>query len=197
MIPMTRAFTLVETIVVVALTSLVGLALFSMIAYFYRSNAYVLEATSAVDSASRGLNKAVSALREASFGEDGAYPLTAAATSTLTFYADIDSDYSVERVRLYLSGGKFYQGTTNAAGNPPSYTGQPETTIMISDWVKNPASTPVFRYFDEDGTELTGTIDVGSIRSVQTTLDVDINPQRAPNILRLEGSATVRNLRDE
>lgn len=194
---MTRAFTLVEMLVVISLTTVVGLALLTMIASFYRSNAYLLEATSAVDSASRGLNQALESVREASYGEDGTYPLASAATSSVTFYGDMDRDASVERVRLYLSGGVFYRGVTDAAGNPPGYAGQPEATDVIATYVKNAASTPVFRYYDEDGIELTGTINIARVRSIRTRLDVDINPQRAPNILILEGAATLRNLRDE
>lgn len=194
---MQRGFTFVEMVVVVGLTGLVGVGLLSMISYFYRSNAYLLEATSAVDSASRGVNESLALLRGASYGEDGSYPLLAAATSSVTFYANGDGDEAIERVRLYLSGGVLYQGVTNASGNPPSYTGQSESTSVIATWVKNSPATPAFRYFDSDGVELTGTINIASVRTVRTRFDVDINPQRAPNILTLEGGATLRNLRSE
>jgi len=186
-----------EMLVVVGLTGLVGVGTLSMIAYFYKSNAYLLEATTAVDSASRGLNESLVALREASYGEDGSYPIRSAATSSITFYGDLDVDSSVERVRLYVSSSTLYRGVTDAAGNPPSYVGQTEATSVIATWVKNATSTPVFRYYDEDGTELIGTIDIASVRSVRTRLDVDINPYRAPDILVLEGAATLRNLRNE
>lgn len=184
-------------LVVVAITGLVGVGVLSMIAYFYRSNAFLLEATTATDSASRGLNESLAALREASYGEDGSYPILAAATSSVTFFGDLDVDNSVERVRLYVSGGTLYRGVTDATGNPPSYTGQPEATATIATWVKNATSTPVFTYYDEAGAQLTGTIDIASVRSVRTRLDVDINPYRAPNILILEGAATLRNLHNE
>lgn len=186
-----------EMIVVVALTGLVGVGLLSMIAYFYRSNAYLLEATSAVDSASRGVKESLALLRGASYGEDGSYPLMAAATSSVTFYANGDGDQAIERVRLYLAGGVLYQGVLNAAGNPPSYTGQTESTSVIATWVKNATSTPAFRYFDSDGVELTGAINIAAVRTIRARFDVDINPQRAPNILTIEGGATLRNLRSE
>lgn len=190
-----RGFTLIEALMVIAVTSIVGLALFSMITFFYRSNAFLLEATSAVDSASRGLNESLATMREATYGEDGSYPVTAAATSSITFYADIDLDASVERVRIYRSGETLFEGRTEPGGNPPSYTGQPETTRTLANWVKNATSTPIFRYYNESGAELTGTIDYGEVRAVRVRLDVDINPLRAPNILVLEGAATLRNLR--
>ncbi len=190
-----KGFSLAETVIVVAILAVVGGALSSMIVFFYRSNAYLLEATSALDSANRGLDSAYSNTREASYSEDGAYPIAAAGTSTITFYSDVDKDGPVEKVRLYLVGTTFYRGVTNAAGNPPSYAGQPETTFTISAWVKNATNTPIFRYYDAGGTELTGTIDTASVRSIRTRLDVDVNPLRAPNVVTLERTATLRNLR--
>lgn len=190
-----KGFTLAETLVVTAILGTVALALTSMIWFFYRSNAYLLEQTSAVDSANRGLNIAYKDIREASYGEDGSFPIASAATSTMTFYSDVDKDGPVEKVRLYTSNGTFYRGVTNASGSPPAYGGQ-ETVTTIATWVKNATSTPIIRYYDAAGGELTGTIAISSVRSVRIRLDVDLNPQRAPNVLTLERTATLRNLRN-
>ena len=184
-------------LVVIGLTGLVGVGLLSMIAYFYRSNAFLLEATTAVDSASRGVRESLTLLRGASYGEDGTYPVAAAATSSITFYSNADNDRAIERVRLYILNDTLYQGVMNAGGNPPSYSGQTETTFTVATWVKNATSTPAFRYYNQEGTELTGAVDITAVRTVRTRFDVDINPYRAPNILTIEGSATLRNLRDE
>lgn len=191
-----KAFTIAETLVVIAILGTVGITLSNMIVYFYRSNTYLLEQTSAVDSANRGLDRAYTSVREASYGEDGSYPVASAATSTVTFYSDVDSDGPVEMVRLYLSGETLYRGVTNAAGNPPTYVGQTEAVTTISTAVKNATSTPLFRYYNVSGVELTGTIDITQVRSVRTRIDVDLNPSRAPNIVTLERTATLRNLRN-
>ena len=113
-----RAFTLVETVVVIGLTAFFLVALMGLVRYFYTSNAYVLEQSQAVDSARRSIENAVADLREASYGADGSYPISAAATSSVTFYANVDSDSGVEKVRYYLSGSTLYRGVTKAAGSP-------------------------------------------------------------------------------
>ena len=181
-------------IVVVALTGTVGVGLLLMISYFYRSNAYLIEATSATESASEGIVVTLESLREATYGEDGSYPLAAAATSSVTFYADLDLDDSVERVRFYVENGTLYRALTEPSGNPPSYSLTPTVTI-IAPYVKNGTSTPAFRYFDRNGVELTGTVDIAAVRTVRTRFEVDINPQRAPNVVSFEGAATLRNVR--
>lgn len=190
-----RGLTLAETLVVIALTLLVGGALLSVIRMFYQNNAYIFEATTAVDSARRGLAVSLSALREASYGDDGNYPIAAAATSSITFYSDIDSDGGIERVKVWVYQDSLYRVVTNAAGNPPSYTGQTGASTTIATHVRNGTSTPVFAYYDSAGTQLSTTSpDVSDIASVAATLMVDINPSRAPNILTLTGGATIRNL---
>lgn len=191
-----RAFSLIETLVVVAIVGAVGIALSVVILQGYKGNAYVFEAASSVDAARRGLFTALQNLREATYGQDGAYPVASAATSTVTFYADVDQDGPVERVRVYLSGTTLYRGVTNAGGNPPSYTGQPETVQTVVAYVRNGTTTPLFAYYDSSGALLTAPIDVSRVSFVTMDIRTDLNPTRAPNVYQLTGSATLRNLRD-
>lgn len=193
-----RGFTLIEAMVVVVLTTVVAGALLSAIQSFYRGNAYVFEAAVSVDSARRGTAIALENLREASYADDGAYPISAAATSTVTFYSDTDADGAIERVRIFILGETLYRVVTNAVGNPPSYVGQAGATTTIVAFVRNGTSTPLFKYYDVAGTQLsTTTTDISEIASVVSTLMIDLNPYRAPNVLTLTGSATLRNLRSQ
>ena len=189
-----RAFTLIETIVVVALTAFVMLTLTYLIQYFYKTNKYVLEQSQAVQSARRSIETAMTDLRKASYGADGSYPLSAAATSTVTFYANTDTDAVMEKVRYYLLGTTLYRGTTDPTGNPPSYAGQTEKTTFVVDNIRNDSTTPMFTYYDAAGIQLSYPINLAKVYSVQTTVLTDVNPTRAPNVYMLVGSATLRNL---
>lgn len=192
-----KGFTLIETMVVIAVVITAGVSLMGSIQYFYRSNAFILEQTAALESARRGHAFTLQNVREASYGDDGSYLITNAATSTVTFHADIDKDGGIERVRAYLSNGTLYRGITNSTGNPASYVGQPETRETIAVSIKNATSTPIFTYYDADGVALTYPIDINEIVSIGVRLDVDLNPNRAPNVFTLSGTATMRNLPTE
>lgn len=192
-----RGFTLIETLVVISIVGVVGVVLASTIMYFYRANTYVLQGSQAVSEARRGVSYITSNFREALYADDGAYPVAVAGTSTLTFYADVDKDGGVEKVRIYSVGTNLYRGVVNAVGSPATYTGQSEGTTTLALNMRNGTSTPLFKYFDSTGTELTGTVNVADIRSMQMTLMIDLNPSRAPDIYTLTGTATLRNSQTE
>jgi len=188
--------TFVETLVVVAITSTVGILLASGLAFFYRTNAFVFEQSTAIDSARKGIEFAMRDLREASYSDDGAYPFLSAATSSVAFFADIDADPAVEKVRYMLLGSTLYRGITQSIGNPPSYANQSEATSTIASSVRNFSfNTSVFRYFDASGVELVLPLNVVDVASVSATIIVNIDTNRAPDEFILTGSATLRNLR--
>ncbi|MHB8860444.1 MAG: type IV pilus modification PilV family protein [Minisyncoccota bacterium] len=189
-----HGFTLIETIVTVALTAFIMVALGILIQYFYKTNKYALEQTQAVNSARSSIEHTVADLREATYGADGSYPIVVAATSTVTFYANIDSDANIEKVRYYLSGSSLLRGTTDPGGAPLTYAGQPETTTLVIDNMRNGTSTPLFSYFDANGAELTAPVDISKIKSVHIYALTDVNPYRAPAVYSLVGEATLRNL---
>ncbi len=192
---MKRGFTLIETIVTVGISALVIVALSSLIEYFYRTDAYVFEETVAVQSAHNGILNAMRDLREASYGANGAYPIVSAATSSVTFYVDPNGDGIVDRVHYYISGETLYRGVILPIGSPASYSGQPEATSTIATYVLSNTPTPIFRYYDTNGNQLTNfPIDIAKITSVNTTVTVNLNPDRAPNDYTLSAGATLRNL---
>jgi prepilin-type N-terminal cleavage/methylation domain-containing protein len=192
-----KGFTLIETIVTVAITAAISLALGAMIVFFYKTNAYTLEQSTAVEEARRSLNAAMTPLRSASYASDGSYPIAVAASTTLTFYANNDVDATLEQVTYTLIGSTFYKVVVNPGGSPLTYVGQPPATSTISIYVQNATTTPVFTYYDSTGTALTYPINISKISSINTTVRIDVNQNRAPVTFTLSASATLRNLEKE
>lgn len=190
-----RGFTFIEMMVVIAATVLVMGVLSMLIVYFYKTNAFTLQQAIASQQARQGVEDAMRHLREASYGSDGSYPIGTAGTSTIVFYANVNSSPDIERVTYSLVSGTLYRGITEPAGSPPTYTGAASATSTIATSIVNSTSSPVFTYFDANGNELTAPINVSKIASVRTTLLINVNVNRAPVTYTLYAGATLRNLK--
>lgn len=192
---MSRGMTLIEASVWVAITLSAMLAITTSVQYFYRTNSYTVEQAAAITSAQRGIEGMIKTIREAAYASDGAYPIIALATSSISLYADIDDDPFIERLRFFVQGGALYRGLIDPSGDPPVYT-NPETISQISEYVRNEAqSVDMFRYYDLNGALMTDLTDITELRFVEATVIVNINPNRMPNQFTLRSTAALRNLR--
>lgn len=193
----TYGFTLVETVMVVAATALIFIVLNTLLVYFYRTNAYTLQQSTAVEQARSGIEDAMTYLREASYASDGSYPIASVATSSVTFYANVNNNSFIEQVTYSVQNGTFYRTVGEPSGNPPTYAGMTIATTTIATSVVNATSTPVFQYFDNTGALLPPPVNISKIASIQTTVVIDVNINRAPVAFTLSGGATLRNLRSQ
>lgn len=95
-------FTLIETLVAIAVFTMAlgvvsGFAIMS-----YRGQAYVFQQATAIDEARKGIETMVKELREARIGDDGSYIIEKAEDHEIIFYSDIDKDGATERVRYFI-----------------------------------------------------------------------------------------------
>lgn len=191
-----RGYTIVEMLVVIAITAIVIAVITDSILSFYRANTNTLEQAVQVDEARRGVDRMVRDLREAAYADDGNYPLVAMSSTSLTFYSDVDRDYSAERVRYWLNGSVLRKGVINATGTPPAYNSADEQVSVISEYVRNSAqSVPVFRYFNASSTEVTAGTATTSISYVQMNLVINVDQYRLPGEFTLRSNAAFRNLK--
>ncbi len=190
-----RGMTFIEAMVWIALMVAAMTAIASTVMYFYKTNAYSLEQSTAVTSAQRGLESMVRTIREASFSSQGAFPLVSVSPHDFVFYADVDSDPLIERVHYYLSGSNLMRGVLKPSGTPPDYIGT-ETTEVVAEYVRNLAvGTSTFRYYDSLGAEVaSSTTAYTAVRFVKVTLGVNVNVATLPAQLTLYSSAALRNL---
>ncbi len=189
-----RGITMVETLVWIAVFVSAMIAVSSSLLYFYRTNRYAIEQASAISSAQRGLDQVVRMVREAAYSSQGAFPIVSIGANDIMFYADIDTDYFVERVHYYVQGTNLVRGVVEPTGNPPDYTGA-EVISVVAEHVRNTAQgITTFRYYDALGTEITNYANWTSVRFVTVTLGVNVNVETLPNQLTINSSAAIRNL---
>jgi len=98
-----NGFTIIETLVAIAVFTLIWGATMSMILLVYRTQGFAMEQAMAIDEARRGVDVMAKELRQARYGDDGSYPLEKAASKEIIFYSDVDNDGQTERVRYYLA----------------------------------------------------------------------------------------------
>lgn len=190
-----RGMTLIETVVWVSVTLAAMLAIVTSVQYFYRTNNYAVEQAAAVSSAQRGIESMVKTMREAAYSSNGAYPIIAMSTSSVAFYADVDTDPFIEQLRFFIDGHSLKRGLIDPSGDPPMYT-NPEIISSISDSVRNiEQGVTVFRYYDVNGNLMTDLSDIAALRFIEVTVVVNINPYRLPNQFTLRSTAALRNLR--
>ncbi len=187
--------TLIEAIVWIVVFLAAVWAIVGSILTFYRANTYTLQQAEAVSEARRGIERMVATIREANYSSQGAYPIIAMSTSSLSFYADIDDEPLVERVRYFVEGIQLKRGVIEPTGDPPAYTSG-ETIDVVSNYVRNlTQGVNTFQFFDSAGLLITDMSKVTDIRFVRLDAVVNVDPFRLPNELTLRSSATLRNLR--
>ena len=192
-----RGMTFIEMLIVLAIASVITVAIADSVLYFYRANGSSLEESYQIQSGQNGMGALVHDLREATYGDDGSYPLASIASSSVTFYADVDRDLSVERVHYELNGTQLTRTVTNATGTPPTYTG-PAATSTVSNYVRNFSdNVPVFTYYDKDGVQVTDPAHIADITSVTINIIVDVTQLHLPGEFTLRSGATLRNLRPQ
>lgn len=170
-------------------------AIVSSVQYFYRTNAYAIEQSSAVTSAQRGVESVIKALREAAYASNGAYPIVAIGPNDVTFYADVDTDSYIEKVRYYVQGTSFLRDVTDPTGDPPTY-GAPQTTSLISETVRNiDQGVTLFEYYDESGVRMNDYSAIADVRFIAMNIVVNVDPNRLPNQFTLRSTAALRNLK--
>lgn len=121
-----KSFTLIETLVTIAIFFLLFGAVSAFVVMAYRTQTYTWQQSIAIEEARRGIETMVKEIREAREGQDGSYPIELAADKEFIFYADIDKDGQVERVRYFLgtagSGSQTQECVTFADGGTCSVT---------------------------------------------------------------------------
>lgn len=194
-------FSILEVLIVMAIFGSVLLAATSL-----RGNLDTLQNLVGQKLQSRGdiaqtLQIFVTELRSAGPSSLGAYPVAAAATSSITFYSDIDKDGIFERVRYFLATSTINKGVIEPTGNPLTYATTTEVVVPVVDNVIPQADEPLFTYYGPDytggGSEaaLTPPISITDVRIVQTAIYADVNPEVAPTPVFFSDTVNIRNLR--
>ena len=195
-----KGFTIVETIVAIAIFILGTMASVLVYSRIIQNKSYTLEMGKSAFVVSRSVGDLVKHLRRARQSDNGSYPIVSAAANDLVFYSDYNKDGITEKLHIYLSGNKVYMAIRIPSSTfPVTYAAGYETPVQIADSIVNTGSDAMFTYFDRNypaSTELSYPIDVSNVRLVKIFLKININPNRSPDNIQQETFVELRNLND-
>ena len=136
-------------------------------------------------------------IRSAAQSNTGVYPIVSAATTSLTFYSDLDRNGTYEQVRYFLQSGIFKKGVIKPTGNPPTY---PTSTEIVYDLVHGMTTSTIFYYYENTATStfsapLSTPVDVLKVRTVEVRLIANQGTTSTQSLTGIDNRATIRNLR--
>lgn len=193
-------FSLIEVLVAISILVIIMVAVSTFqynVINYNRSGAVALTNAHEIQAMLKTMTRE---LRSMGPGADGAYPLISAATSSVVFFSDVNSDGIKEKVRYYMTNNTLQRGVINPVGSPATYPSNSETTKILITGLRHTAQQPAFEYYDAmyagTSTPMTYPVNLTSVRLVKIILTIDTDPNRSPTLRTFTTQAGLRNLKD-
>ena len=143
-----RGFTLLEMVISIAIFGAISVVIWGFGRNIFFFNSDLNSSLSLQFDARQVLRKVVAELRSTSPSSLGAYAISSASTSTITFFSDIDDDFLKEQVRYFMQGKELRRGVVKPSGSPLTYNQSNETISIVARDIINGTSTPIFYYYN-------------------------------------------------
>lgn len=198
-----KAMTLVEVMVSIAIMLIAMEGFTLLFTKSWDTNKFIMEEGMASAAASRATGKIISELRHVRQADNGDYPVESGSDFDLKVYLDVDRDGTTERVHYFLDQAtdELKKGITDPlATTPISYPAADDSVSVITNYVVNEATDPVFYYYNKNypgdivNNPLASPVAVDQVRLIRVHLYVNINPVHAPDNINIESFADLRNL---
>lgn len=197
-----KGMTLVDVIIAIGIFT-VGVAGFTILfSRAWTANSFIIEEGQATLMASRAVDRVIREVREARQADNGDFMISSGDDFNLTVYIDDDEDGVTERVHYFLESEQVKKGVTDPSGTPISYPPGDESVVVISNYVMNSPSEPIFYYYNENypgdiiNNPLSTPVDVGDIKLIKVSFLVNIKPDIAPENVWMESFVNLRNLNE-
>ncbi len=193
----TRGISMIEVIVAIGIFLLVIGAIIEVFLFSFRSKDIIFEQLAAQGQGRRVVQDFINELRSATYSSIGAYPISQASSTQITFYSNIDKDSNVEKIRYFLSSTTLQRGVTEPSGNPLTYVTSSEITATLVESVNT--SSTIFKYYDQSyagsGSSLTQPLSISDVRMVELILTLDRDPFKSPVPIQVQAKTALRNLK--
>ncbi len=195
-----EGFTLIEVVFTMAITAIFISSLLLLQQFLSDSQNLLSLSTQSFNEANLGVDSMIREIRNAKYSDTGAYPLELANNQEIIFYANVDGDSNIERVRYYLDGTELKRGLINPTGSPAQYLTANEQTTLVISYVQNLAA-PIFYYYngnwptDTSNNPLPAPARLTDTKMIKVSLVINPKPPRPESQFTLESYAQIRNLK--
>lgn len=195
-----RGVTLLEMVISLAVITMIMTGVTSLYFTSRQSTTAIWDSLEVQRSARNFTREFRDNVRRATIANNGAYPLLTTTNDEFTFYADIDSDGLVERVRYQHDSTTLIRGVIKPTGTPYVYNVSDEVTTTLVRGVQNASvSSNVFEYYDQsypgDGPSLPAPVDLTTVTAVSVYLYLDEDLSSTPAPFEVSTAAHLRNLK--
>ncbi len=190
---------LTEVVVTISIFAVIMVAIFNFGQGIFSFNSFAQQNLNAQSDARKLLKTIAKEMRSSSPSSLGAYPLAVTATSSVTFFSNIDNDTQKEQIRYFLQGGDLKKGVINPSGTPLTYNTANEQQVTLVKNIVN-GVLPIFEYYDSTytGTSSALTIPVQPtlVRLIKITIMIGGDPNRSLSPVEATTQVFLRNLKD-
>ena len=179
-----KSFTLIESLVYIAIFTIVIIAIYQFAISFYNSNTFRLQQTQAISEGRTILSEMSREIKEMVNSENGDYPISNANVNNVTFYSDIDKDNNIEEIRWFLQGNILSKGIIETPGGNEIVTAHSE----------NIRNNQIFTYYNSSNQLVPDLNILTDISLIEINLQVNVNPFAAPGDFTLKTIVKPRNL---
>ncbi|MBI2990026.1 MAG: type II secretion system protein [Candidatus Magasanikbacteria bacterium] len=193
-------FSAIELIVSIGIFSLISAAATWLVIRGLRDNSVIWEQLAAQSDGRNILRQTSDDMRRAQNSSIGSYPIVLADDNEFIFYANVDKDALIERVRFWLQDSTLKKGVIKPSGSPLGYDLDSESSTEVAHEVVNQAENkPVFMYFDETYSGSEDPLETPAVpiqvRMVKIQLELEKNPAKSPAPFHVESTVQIRNLK--
>lgn len=196
---MSRGFTIIELMVVIAVSGILMLVIANMLVVVFSGSNQQFLAMTNVDQSVLVATKFTNDLRNATNGADGSFPLYLADNNQIIFYSNSGGATNPNRIRYYLSGTTLYRGVVVPTGSPLAYNLSSEKiTAVQTDVVNNPSV--IFTYFAGDysgsGNALSQPVNINNVKYIKMSLTILKQTQQgSASTFSVTAGGVIRNLK--
>jgi prepilin-type N-terminal cleavage/methylation domain-containing protein len=167
-------FTLIETIVSVAIFAMLIVGIIALVSFILTNNTQQTNLLTNNEQALHVAFNIMTEFRNATTSANGSYPIDTAADQQLIFYSN--NGATVNRINYYIQSGVLKKGVTTPTGSPPVYNLGQEVVTTVQNSVANGA-TPLFVYYDDTyngvtDNPLTQPVSVSQVKFIKINLKI-------------------------